>query len=88
MNFMRNNFVCVPLLFAYNIMTLLILYLNINKQYIFFLQIMDTHFVLNDEEQMFKDLYYNLPVKTMAQAASLKNGERVSLSPAKINSVN
>ena len=49
---------------------------------------MDTHFVLNNEEQVFKDVYFNPPVKTMAEAASLKNGERFSLSPAKINIVN
>ena len=37
MKFMRNNFVCVRLLFEYNIMAHLIpqkIYLNINKQYI------------------------------------------------------
>ncbi|XP_078330804.1 uncharacterized protein LOC144624737 [Crassostrea virginica] len=48
---------------------------------------MDTYFVLYDKEQMFKDLYYNSPVKTMVETASLKNGERFSLSPAKINSI-
>ena len=49
---------------------------------------MDTHFVLNNDEQAFKDAYFNPPFKTMFEAASLKNGERFSLSPAKINSVN